>query len=243
MTVASSNHSFVKNSCLHCANKNCLINQSLHLKSVLKFTENKKELKCKKGQQFILEGASVTGLFVLLSGKVKVSRTGIYEKEQIVRFASEGEIIGHRGFTTEESYPINATALEDSILCYFSKETLQQVLKIEPLFTYKFMLFYANELGKSEIRVKLLSQMTVRERVIDTLLYVQRKFGQNQGFISIILSRREYADYAGTTEEQVIRTLSSLKNENLIRTKGKRIGIESVQLLQKEISEHNFYLG
>ena len=104
------------------------------------------------------------------------------------------------------------------------------------------MLFYANELNKSEAKVKSLSQMTVRERVIDTLLYVNRKFGQQNGFIALVLSRREYADYAGTTEEQVIRVLSALKKEQLITTKGKRIGIVHLALLKKEISEHNFYL-
>ena len=45
-----------------------------------------------------------------------------------------------------------------------------------------------------------------------------------------------------TTEEQVIRVLSALKKENLITTRGKRIGIVHVELLKKEISEHNFYL-
>ncbi|UZO80188.1 Crp/Fnr family transcriptional regulator [Aquimarina sp. ERC-38] len=237
MTVTS------RNACVSCNNKNCLINKNLNSKIVLRFTEERREIRCKKGQQFIMEGASVTGLFFLLSGKVKVSRTGLMGKEQIVRFASEGEIIGHRGFGTEESYPISATALEDCKLCYFSKESLQEVLRLEPSFTYALMLFYANELNKSEVKVKSLSQMTVRERVIDTLLYVNRKFGQTNGYISVILSRREYADYAGTTEEQVIRILSSLKKETLIFTKGKRIGLHSTQALQREIDEHNFYLG
>jgi len=97
--------------------------------------------------------------------------------------------------------------------------------------------------NKSEAKVKTISQMTVRERVIDTLLYVNRKFGQSNGFIDILLSRKEYADHAGTTEEQVIRILSVLKKEALILAKGKRIGIPNVELLKKEISEHNFYLG
>ena len=190
-----------------------------------------------------MEGAPVNGLFFILKGKVKVFRTGINGREQIVRFAKDGEIIGHRGFGTQEYYSISAAALENTTLCYFSKNTLQEVLKKEPSFTYDLMLFYANELNKSEAKVKTISQMTVRERVIDTLLYVNRKFGQSNGLIDILLSRKEYADHAGTTEEQVIRILSVLKKEALILAKGKRIGIPNVELLKKEISEHNFYLG
>ncbi|WP_236548085.1 Crp/Fnr family transcriptional regulator [Polaribacter septentrionalilitoris] len=229
-------------SCASCNNKSCLIKKNLNNLTSIDFVENKKTLKCKKGQQFIIEGASVNGLFFILKGTVKVFRTGINGREQIVRFAKEGEIIGHRGFGTEEYYSIGAIALEDAVLCYFSKEQLQRVLLENPMFSYDMMLFYANELNRSESKVKSISQMTVRERVIDTLLYIHRKFGDLRSFLNLPLSRKEYADYAGTTEEQVIRVFSALKKEGLITTKGKKIAIHNLQLLKNEISEHNYFL-
>tara|TARA_R110002049_G_scaffold248695_11_gene423193 strand:+ start:4149 stop:4823 length:675 start_codon:yes stop_codon:yes gene_type:complete len=220
----------------------CLINRNLKILSGSYLIEQKSGIRCKKGQQFIIEGAPVNGLFFVLSGKVKVFRTGINGREQIVRFAKEGEIIGHRGFGAEEHYSIGAIALEDSVLCYFSKDNLQETLRNNAIFAYDLMLFYANELNKSESKVKSISQMTVRERVIDTLLYIHRKFGDTRGFLNLPLSRKEYADYAGTTEEQVIRVFSSLKKENLISAKGKKISMTNLQLLKKEISEHNYFL-
>ncbi|WP_255572319.1 Crp/Fnr family transcriptional regulator [Cellulophaga sp. HaHa_2_1] len=228
--------------CESCVNANCLINRNVSSEQVALFSNEKTEITCKKGQQFIIEGAPVNGLFFILKGKVKVYRTGIHGKEQIVRFAKEGEIIGHRGFGTEEYYSIGAIALEHTELCYFSKDTLQKALKSNASFAYDLMLFYADELNRSEAKVKSISQMTVRERVVDTLLYINRKFKDKNGFLNLALSRREYADYAGTTEEQVIRIFSSLKKENLIHTKGKKVGIINVDLLKREISEHNFYL-
>lgn len=199
-------------------------------------------IKCKKGQQFIIEGAPVNGLFFIKTGTVKVFRTGINGREQIVRFAKDDEIIGHRGFGTHEFYSIGAIALQDTELYYFSKEHLQKVLLENPKLSYEMMLFYANELNRSENKVKSISQMTVRERVIDTLLYIHRKFGDLRGFLNLPLSRKEYADYAGTTEEQVIRIFSALKKENLIVAKGKKIGIVNVDVLKKEINEHNYFL-
>lgn len=229
-------------SCHNCLNTNCLIGKNLKTLSTFNLTENKNTLRCKKGQQFIMEGAPVNGLFFILKGTVKVIRTGINGREQIVRFAKEGEIIGHRGFGTEEYYSIGAIALEDSILCYFSKDNLQEALMDNPKFTYDMMLFYANELNRSENKVKSISQMTVRERVIDTLLYIHRKFGDLRGFLNLPLSRKEYADYAGTTEEQVIRIFSALKKEKLITSQGRKIGITNLDLLKKEINEHNYFL-
>jgi len=218
----------------------------MHNHSDILFDDNlldrKTILKCKKQQQFIIEGAPVNGLFFIKSGVVKVFRTGINGREQIVRFAKSCEVIGHRGFGTQEYYSIGATALQYTELYYFSKEYLQSVLLANPKFAYDMMLFYANELNKSEDKVKSISQMTVRERVIDTLLYLYRKFGDTNGYISLLLSRKEYADYAGTTEEQVIRIFSILKKENLITTKGKRIKIIDILKLKAEINEHKFYL-
>lgn len=229
-------------SCDACENQNCIIKRNLPTLENTEFVKNKNTLKCKKGQQFIMEGAPVNGLFFILKGTVKVFRTGINGREQIVRFAKEGEIIGHRGFGTEEYYSIGAIALQDTVLCYFSKDSLQRILLETPKFAYDMMLFYANELNKSENKVKSISQMTVRERVIDTLLYIHRKFGNLRGYINLPLSRKEYADYAGTTEEQVIRIFSALKKEGLITAKGKKISIVNVSNLKNEISEHNYFL-
>ena len=229
-------------SCDVCVNHNCIVKKGLSVLSDSDLIKEKNTIRCKKGQQFIIEGAPVNGLFFILKGKVKVFRTGINGREQIVRFAKDGEIIGHRGFGTEEYYSIGAIALEDTVLCYFAKDVLQATLRKSPEFTYNMMLFYANELNRSESKVKSISQMTVRERVVDTLLYINRKFGELKGFLDITLSRKEYADYAGTTEEEVIRAFSTLKKEKLIAAKGKKIGITNIDLLKKEISEHNFYL-
>ncbi|RED44895.1 Crp/Fnr family transcriptional regulator [Seonamhaeicola aphaedonensis] len=228
--------------CNICGSANCLIHNYSEILFNSELSSRSTVLKCKKGQQFIIEGAPVNGLFFIKSGTVKVFRTGINGREQIVRFARACEIVGHRGFGTQEYYSIGAIALQNVELHYFSKEFLQEVLINNPDFTYAMMLFYANELNRSENKVKSISQMTVRERVVDTILYINRKFGEVNGFLNLPLSRKEYADYAGTSEEQVIRVFSTLKKEGLIKANGKKIGISDIELLRKEISEHNFFL-
>ncbi len=201
-------------------------------------------IRCRKGQQFILEGTPVNGLFFICEGKVKVLKTGINGREQILRFVKEGEIVGHRGFGTRKKYAISAVAIEDAVLCNLSNEVLEKMLREIPNLTYDLMLFYASELNKSESKVKAIAQMTVREKVIDTLLYINRKFGDNyKGLLDIQLSRKELAGFAGTTDEQVTRTLSALKKEELIFTVGKRIGLGNLEKLRKEISEHNYFLN
>jgi CRP-like cAMP-binding protein len=224
--------------CTVCINTNCFIKKHLHLEKMQAFVQQKTHYSCKKGQQFMIEGAPIQGLYFIFSGKAKVFKTGIYGKEQIVRLTKEGDTIGFRGFGTSNRYLIAASALEDSVLCNFNNEVMQEILKTIPEFTYDMMLFYAEELNKSENNVKKIAQMNVRERVVDALLYLHKKFGQTNGLIGVTLSRKELADFTGTTDEQITRSLSSLKKEGFIKSIGKKIGLLEVEKMKREIIDH-----
>jgi CRP-like cAMP-binding protein len=224
--------------CDSCLNENCFIKKHLHLEKMQQYIGRKNSFVCKKSQQFIIEGAPTQGLYFVYKGKVKTVKTGIYGREQIVRLTTNGDVVGFRGFATSKRCLIGASALEDTILCNFSNEDMLDILKNVPEFTFDLMLFYAEELNKSENNIRKIAQMNVRERVIDTLLYIHRKFGQSKGVIEVDLSRRDIADFAGTTEEQVIRVISSLKKELLLKTVGKKIGLLNVEKMRSEIIEH-----
>lgn len=229
--------------CITCENVECLIKKNIKNPNIEKYLGEKHNIKCKKSQQFIMEGAPAHGLFFVRKGRVKVVKTGIYGREQIVRFAHDGEIIGYRGFGEGKRYPIGALAIEDTLLCNFTNDILTKMFREIPDLTFDLMLFYSEELNRSETKVRKFAQMTVREKVIDSFLYIYRKFGQSEeGFFNIQLPRKDFADFAGTTEEQVIRIISSLKKEKLLISKGKKLGILNLDLLKKEISEHNYFL-
>lgn len=228
--------------CTDCQNQKCLIKKFYTDSSAKEFLARKNTIPCRKSQNIIIEGAPVNGVFFVYSGKVKVLNTGINGREQILRLAKNGEMIGQRGFSTHQYYPIGAVALEDSMLCNFSTEVLTKMLLSLPQMAYDFMVFYADELNRSETKVRKFAHMTVREKVIDSFLYINRKFGQKNGYLNIALSRKEIADFAGTTEEQVIRVISALKKEGLIESKGKKLGIPNVDILKKEIDEHHYFI-
>lgn len=228
--------------CYSCQNMECLIKRHINDPGAEELLKQKNTIPCKKTQNIIIEGSPVHGLFFVFSGKVKVMNTGINGREQILRFAKSGEMIGQRGFSSQQFYPIGAVALEDSVLCNFSMPVLTKMLQNLPKLTYDFMVFYAEELHRSETKVRTFAHMTVREKVIDSLLYINRKFGQENGFLNIRLSRRDIADFAGTTEEQVIRVISALKKDNQLKSSGKRLGIPNIESLRKEIDEHHFFI-
>ncbi len=228
--------------CNSCLNDNCIIKKHLSEPGIEKFLESKNTMRCRKSQSIIIEGAPIHGLYFVHTGKVKVFNTGINGREQILRFAHNGEMLGQRGFSSSQCYPSGAVALSETRMCHFTLDNMRNMLKSLPNMAYDFMVYYAEELNRSETKVRMFAHMTVREKVIDALLYINRKFGLKDGYLAVQLSRKDIADFAGTTEEQVIRIISGLKKEKLIICKGKLIGIPDKERLGKEIDEHHYFI-
>jgi CRP-like cAMP-binding protein len=229
-------------SCQSCTNTDCLIKKHSEEEAIQPYLGKKNTFACLKGQQFILEGAPVNGLYFIFHGCVKVYKQTANKGSQIIRFSKEGEIVGHRGFGTNYVYDISAAALADSVLCNFTTEVLIEMLHKAPPLMFDFMLFYADQLQKSEANAKRFAQMSVREKVINGLLFIENKFGQTDGFINITLSRKDIADFAGTSTDQVIRVISALKKEGLLIAKGKKIGIPDIFKLKEQMEETRYFL-
>ncbi|HWB27523.1 MAG TPA: Crp/Fnr family transcriptional regulator [Chitinophagaceae bacterium] len=193
---------------------------------------------CKKGEVILSEGDEVKGIYFLYSGKVKVHKHWDKDKELIVRFAKPGDIVGHRGFGKTNIYPISATALENSTLCFIEVDFFKSSLKVNVNFMYDLMMFYAEELQESEKRMRNLAHMPVKGRIAHTLLYLREKFGVTRdGYIDITISRQDIASFAGTAYETAFRAISELGEEGLLLLTGKNILLKDITALEKIISD------
>jgi CRP/FNR family transcriptional regulator, anaerobic regulatory protein len=186
----------------------------------------------KKGQQIIFEGMPVNTISFIYSGKVKVFKSGDYGRQQILRFSRKGDILGHRSINSAY-YPISATALEDTTICVFPYKFFNDLLRSKQLLTYNLLMFFADELLNSEIRERNLAQMNVREKIADTLLYLNKQYSTDKdNFIDIYLSRQDLGDFAGTTKEQVSKTLSEFRKDGIIDLIGKKVTLKNIPALE-----------
>ena len=79
-------------------------------------------IKVKKGQKFIEEGTDTNGIYFIQEGLVKVHKHWD-DREMIVRFAKQNEIVGHRAISSGNTKsPISATAMMDTVLCFITKD-------------------------------------------------------------------------------------------------------------------------
>lgn len=209
-----------------CTGKDCFLCRLCLPEWIPAIETHKQTFQFKKGELIFVEGEPVKGIYFVYSGTVKVHKKWGPEKELIIRFAKSGDIIGHRGMGTELLYPISGTALEATKVCFVDLPFFKTTLKVNNAFTYKLLMFYAEELQRSEKKMTNLAHMQVKGRIAYALISLKSKFGiTSDGYINILLSRQDLASYAGTTYETVFRVLNDFIQEGYIRVTNKDICI------------------
>ena len=225
--------------CNDCGNSRCFVQQFCVPTWVGIINLSRNMTLYKKDEDIFREGDRVFGMYFIHSGKVKVVSAGLNGRRQIVRMAGAGHILGHRGHGAE-TYPVGAVALDDTWVCFLDNATLHDAFLNNPKFTYELMMFYSSELRKTEVRLRFLAQMSLREKIAECLLAIKNMFGINEedGSLNVTLSRQDIADLAGTNAEQVTRELTNFENELLVKKRGKEILLLNVPGLLDIVSDH-----
>lgn len=192
----------------------------------------------KKGELIFKEGDPVHGIFFIHKGLAKVHKHWDAEKELILRFARDGDIIGHRGLGSEAVYPISATALQPTSACFIPLDFFLRSLRVNNGLTYELMLFFARELQESERKMGYLAHMPAKGRLAYALLFLQKKFGTNaKGYIDISLSQQDLASFIGTTYESVFRIFQEFIQNGWIEKTGKNYQLNDLKSLEELVVE------
>ncbi|MCU0334858.1 MAG: Crp/Fnr family transcriptional regulator [Chitinophagaceae bacterium] len=189
----------------------------------------------KKGQVVFHEGGHPFGIYCVNKGKIKLSIIGDEGKEQIVRMARDGDVLGYRSMLVNERYNATATVLEDSQICFVPREVFMRTLKSDNSLSFEVMKLLSNQLREAEVKLTHLAQKPVRERLAETLLFLKETYGfePDSTFIAVQLTREEIANLVGTATETAIRLLSELNREEVIELSGKRIAIKDMRELAR----------
>lgn len=172
------------------------------------------------------ENSRISGAYLIHSGIVKMYKTGIDGKEQIVRFAKKGDIVGYRSILSDELACTTAKVLKDTDVSLVPESLLKKLVMHNSRFSMGLMRLACTELGNANDYILNIAQKTVRERLAEILLLLQSEFGEEEDHsLAILLTREELANLIGTATESVIRLLSEFKHDELIAINGRRIQV------------------
>jgi len=188
----------------------------------------------KRGSVIYNERSRINGTYIVIRGIVKVYKTGFDGKEQIIRFAKDGDLVGFRSVISDELACTTSKIINDAVLCYIPGEELTKLIKENSDFAMALMKLTCKELGESNKYLTDIAQKTVRERLAEVLLLLMDTFELDEDFtLQISLTREELANMVGTATESVIRLLSEFKADKLIELNGRKVKLLNIPKLIK----------
>jgi len=194
---------------------------------------NRKCFQYQKGDCIILEGHRVNGFFCISTGVVKLSKAGVGGKEQIIKLLKSGDVFGYQSVLSEHLPSVSAYALAECGVCFVPTEVLFHLIKKNQKFSAEILKLACHEQDEMIGLLMGIAQRTVKERLAEKLLSIERCFGtDSKGFLNLALSREEYANFVGTATETIIRLLADFKQNGWIEIYKRKIKIiDEKQLL------------
>ena len=207
----------------------CIVRQFSSLKALnkeelLRMADCKTSHTIKKGEPIFEEGDVTNGIYCIKDGVCKLSKLSDNGKDQIVKLVKPGELLGQRSMISDEPANLSAVALEDMEVCFIPRSEVMQFFTQNNQFSMNVMRTICDDLKGADDHMVNMAQKTVRQRLGETLIYLEETFGKNEdGSLHIQLSREELAGMIGTATESCIRLLSELNKSEYIELIGKKI--------------------
>jgi CRP/FNR family transcriptional regulator len=181
----------------------------------------------KKGTQIMTENDVARGVFFIHSGAVKLTKQDENGNEVIVCIKQKGDIFAEACLFTkrEECYPATATMLQDGRLLFLDKHELERDLYENPELSIQMIRYMSDNLREMTSTLRDVALLDVYAKTIKQLERLGKKFntGVNRWNIEIPLTVQEFATVVGTTRESVSRVFSTLKKQEMIELKSRKI--------------------
>jgi len=189
-----------------------------------------------KGSVLFVEGEDPRGLFILCSGRVKLTTSSTEGKTLIVKIAEPGEVLGVSATMLGLPYEVSAETLEPAQVNFVRRDNFMTFLTTFPeaCFHTAQQLSEKYHSAQREIRSLGLSQ-TTGEKLARLLLNWCDRSGETtaRGLrLTVLLTHEEIAQMIGTTRETVTRLLSDMKRKKIIDVKGSSVFVQRLEQLQ-----------
>ena len=175
-----------------------------------------------RGAVVFHEGSIARGVYVLSSGRAKVSISSADGRKVILRIAHGGDVLGLYAGLTGRAFEATAEMVEGGRVDFISRQDLLNLmgrpntgLDLLEVFSRQFSEFV------DHTRMLLLSESAL-EKLARLILRWGRDFGERTGEgirVQILLTQEEIAQIIGASRETVTRLFSALKRDKIIRVK------------------------
>ncbi len=206
--------------------KNIITNEDIEL-----IKANSEIVQYNKKDVIFKQNTLTSHIMFIKSGLIKIFKEGKNNKFIILKIATPGNYLGLISIYGETTFQYSASAIEKSEILFININIFNDLLKKNG--TYATSLI--KNLSKENLFVvdRLISQYhkQLPGKIADLILYFSEKIYHSDKF-ELPLTRNELAEFAGTTKESLIRTLTEFKNDKIIDLDGKFVKIKSIDIIK-----------
>ena len=177
-----------------------------------------------KGEVILQQGVKSSHLVFLQSGIVKLCMEDEAGKGLILTITRSPAMIGGADAINDGLNLYSVKAVEDCDVCFIDYPMLLKIAMGNSLFMLKLMEMITGMFKSSILNFIGLAHKQVNGRIAGILIYLMDSVYRSSSF-TLSLSRKEIAEFAGCSTENVIHTLSKFHREEIIKMSGKRIDI------------------
>ncbi|WP_066054722.1 Crp/Fnr family transcriptional regulator [Robertmurraya korlensis] len=189
------------------------------------------------------EGMEAEEMYVILSGKVQISKITSDGRELSLRICGKNDICGELTlFTHSPKYLLSARVLEDAEIAAINKDVLEKEIFQNSSLALEFLKWMSDHFRKTQTKFRDLVLNGKKGALYSTLIRMTNSYGvevQNGILIDLPLTNQELANFCGTSRESTNRILNELKAEQIISIKKSKITVHNLQYLKDEIGCEN----
>jgi CRP/FNR family transcriptional regulator len=178
------------------------------------------------GQLLFSEDEPCHGLHIIARGKVRIFKTSVNGREQVLAINQAGESIAELPVFDGGRFPASAIAIEDAEIAFISRQDFHAFCMEHPEVALKMLAVVGARLRRLVGIIEELSFTTIRQRLIALLLRLAETEGRQtpQGIeFHLPVSHQELASQLGTVRELVSRNLMRLQAEGLLDVDARQI--------------------
>jgi CRP-like cAMP-binding protein len=211
--------------------RGCSYFTTLNLKLLDQLAEDTHLCQYERGETLFWQDEPCLGLFILVQGSIKLFKLSPQGRELIVRVLQEGASFGEVPVFDGGTNPINAAALETTLVWLVEKAAIQKIIAEDPAMCRQTMLTLAKNLRMLVGIVEELSFYQVTHRLARLLSQVLPE--QLHGNAIARLKQDDLAARLGTVREVVARSLRELERSGAIRLNRGQITIADKKILNE----------
>ncbi len=193
----------------------------------------------RKDNMLLIEEEIGSTMFIIIDGRVKISRINDDGREVILSILSEGDFFGEMSILDGQTRSANVVTLEDSVILVIRREDFLQMLHDYPQIAINLLKELAHRLRRSDSQIKSLSLQNATGKVASTLLRIAYDSGRihlGQVEIPRLPPQQDLANMAGTSRETISRVIKSLSEKGYLKKVGSKLIILDYETFRSDFS-------